>query len=304
MHINVSPTPHPPRIRRVSQHELQSFFPNIRSNRVSSNSTTSIRLSQGSKASRSSLLNRQSLQRGNNSQLSRQNFEPANNRQSNQQNESESEDIKSRSTSSSTSSTSSTISTSSTSSTSTSTSSSTTATTSTTSTTSTSTSTTTSSSTSTTSVTTSTTTTTPNPTIASIDQSNITGTTWKLFTCSYFADISANLTLQFTCTVGHKGDWYLDDISVKDPTSVEMLTNGNLEASPALTGWSTGSGGAISTAEYHSSGHSFDVSDTTAWISQSFATIGGQVYTVTFWLYLNPSPGSSGGDPTVIVTMN
>ncbi|CAF0797595.1 unnamed protein product [Adineta steineri] len=158
--------------------------------------------------------------------------------------------------------------------------------------------------TTTTSVTTSTTTTTQNPIIASIDQNNITATQWTLYTCSYLAPISTNLTLQFTLDVGHKGDWYLDDISVKDPTSVEMLTNGNLEASPALIGWSTGSGGAISTAQSHSSSHSFDVSATSSWIAQSFAAIGGQVYTVTFWLYLNPSPGNSGGNPTVVVTMN
>ncbi|CAF0802141.1 unnamed protein product [Adineta steineri] len=198
------------------------------------------------------------------------------------------------STSSSTSSTTSTISTTSTTSTSTSTSSTS------------STSTTTSSSASTTSVTTSTstTTTTQNPIVNSIDKNNITNNTWTLFTCSYLAAISDNLTLQFTLDVGHKGDWYLDDISVKDPTSVEMLINGDLEASPALIGWSTGSGGAISTAESHSSSHSFDVPTTSAWIAQSFAAIGGQVYTVTFWLYLNPSPGGSGGEPSVVVTMN
>ncbi|CAF4163284.1 unnamed protein product, partial [Adineta steineri] len=158
--------------------------------------------------------------------------------------------------------------------------------------------------TSTTSVTTSTTTTTQNPIIASIDQNNITATQWTLYTCSYLAPISTNLTLQFTFVVGHKGDWYLDDISVKDPTSIEMLTNNNLETNPALTGWGAISGGAISTDESHSPNHSFDVPSGSGSISQSFGAIGGQVYTVTFWLYLNPSPGNSGGNPTVTVAMN
>ncbi|CAF1155195.1 unnamed protein product [Adineta steineri] len=355
MHINVSPTPHPPRIRRVSQHELQSFFPSIRSNRVSSNSTTSIRLSQGSKASRSSLLNRQSLQRGNNSQLSRQSFEPANNRQSNQQNESESEDIKLRrkrsfrrwctavtistllillgaiiatiilllmkpststSTSTSTSSTSSTISTSSTSSTSTSTSStssSTSVTTSTTSSTSTSTSTsstsststTTTSSTSTTSVTTSTTTTmtTQNPELNSLSDNNINDNTWTLFNCTYMSAISGNLTLKFTMTTSNKHDWYLDDISVKDSSSVEMLTNGDFESSPTLTGWNTGSGGTISTTQAHLSSHSFYASSSTS-ISQSFSAISGVIYTISYWVYFDKT--SNGNDPSAAldVTMN
>ncbi|CAF1191296.1 unnamed protein product [Adineta steineri] len=168
-----------------------------------------------------------------------------------------------------------------------------------------STSTSTSSSTSSTSVTTSTsaTTTTQNPIIASISGSNITADQWILITCSYLAAISDNLTLEFTFDIGHHSIWYLDDISVKDPTSVEMLTNGNLEASPALTGWSIVSCGAISTAQSHSSSHSYCVTCDPGSISQSFAAIGGQVYNVTFWIYLYPGPGAPYG-PTVTVTMN
>ncbi|CAF1376623.1 unnamed protein product [Adineta steineri] len=165
------------------------------------------------------------------------------------------------------------------------------------------------STTTTTSVTTSTsaTTTTQNPIFASLSDSSLIADQWILFTRSYLAAISANLSLQFTFAPGNKYNWYLDDISIKDPTSGEMLTNGNLEASPTLTGWSTsGSGGAISSAQSHSSNHSFYATSNTPSISQSFAAIGGQVYNVTFWLYLDDSKatGSSGGTPTVVVTMN
>ncbi|CAF4041212.1 unnamed protein product, partial [Adineta steineri] len=173
------------------------------------------------------------------------------------------------------------------------------------STTSTSTSTSTTSTTTTTSVTTSTTTTmtSQNPKVNSINSKNITDNTWALFTCTYMPAISGSLTLNFTMTVTGRHDWYLDDISVKDPSSVEMLTNGDFESSPTLTGWNTGSGGAISSTQSHSSSYSFYVSSNTVWISQSFSAISGVLYTISFWVYLDQTHNGS-DNPVLDVTMN
>ncbi|CAF4102548.1 unnamed protein product [Adineta steineri] len=208
-------------------------------------------------------------------------------------------------------STSSTSRTSSTSSTSTSTSSSTSSTISTTSTTSitstsTSASTSTTSTTSTTSVTISTTTTmtTQNSKVNSLSNNNITDNTWTLFNCTYMSAISGNLTLKFTMTPSNKHDWYLDDASVKDPSSVEMLTNGDFESSPTLIGWYTGSGGAISSTQSHSPSHSFYASSNSVWISQSFNALSGVIYNVSYWIYFERT--SNGNDPSAVldVTIN
>ncbi len=67
---------------------------------------------------------------------------------------------------------------------------------------------------------------------------------WTQATYSYLATISANLTLTFAFQTNNNDNWYLDDVSVKDPTSVEMLTNNDFESAPLLTGWTTGSTGS------------------------------------------------------------
>ncbi|CAF1251946.1 unnamed protein product [Adineta steineri] len=105
-------------------------------------------------------------------------------------------------------------------------------------------------------------------------------------------------------TPSNKHDWYLDDVSVKDPSSVEMLTNGDFESSPTLTGWNTGSGGAISSTQSHSSSHSFYVSFNSVWISQSFNALSGVIYNVSYWIYFERT--SNGNDPTAVldVTIN
>ncbi|CAF3981197.1 unnamed protein product [Adineta steineri] len=183
------------------------------------------------------------------------------------------------------------------------------------STTSTSTSTSTTSTTSTTSVTTSTTTTmtTQNPKVNSIDTHNISDNAWTLFNCSYMPAISGSLTLNFTMTVTGRHNWYLDDASVKDPSSVEMLTNGDFESSPTLTGWNTGPSGScgstvtISNIYSHSSNHSCygtcSSGSGSAWISQSFSAISGVLYTIRFWVYLDQTHNGS-DSPVLAVTMN
>ncbi|CAF1299212.1 unnamed protein product [Adineta steineri] len=104
-------------------------------------------------------------------------------------------------------------------------------------------------------------------------------------------------------TPSDKHDWYLDDVSVRKSTLVEMLTNGGFESSPTLTGWNTGSGGVISSAQSHSSSHSFYASSSTS-ISQSFSAISGVIYTVSYWVYFDKiSPGND-NNAVLDVTMS
>ncbi|CAF0761977.1 unnamed protein product [Adineta steineri] len=159
---------------------------------------------------------------------------------------------------------------------------------------------------------TTTTTTTQNPIIASLSGTNLSSNTWAPYAYSYLASTSANLTITFTFQGTNKNNWYFDDASVKDPTSVEMLTNGDFETMPSLTGWSIGPSGActsasgLTTSVVHSPSQSFYVKcSSSIWIAQSFAAISGETYNITFWLYMEHSGGNSGTtNPTVIVTMN
>jgi hypothetical protein len=149
-------------------------------------------------------------------------------------------------------------------------------------------------------------TTTQDPQLAYIPDGSLTDNTWTMKTYSYMAVTSTNLTLQFFFQTDNKHDWFVDDISVKDPTSVEMLTNGDFESNPSLTGWASGSCSSIATssAEFHSPNRSCWVpcNGPGPWISQSFSAIGGQVYNVTFWLYLHltGSGGGSGSNPLYV----
>ncbi len=166
--------------------------------------------------------------------------------------------------------------------------------------------------TATTTTATATTTTTQNPQVASLNTTNTSPGTWTQATYSYLPTISANLTLTFGFQTNDKDTWYLDDVSVKDPTSVEMLTNGDFESSPLLTGWTTGSTGSctgqfgISNAQSNSPTHSYyDTCDgQTTWISQSFSAIGGQVYNVTFWYYYYYHNGGNGSPVQFTVNIN
>ncbi|CAF1412283.1 unnamed protein product [Adineta steineri] len=124
-------------------------------------------------------------------------------------------------------------------------------------------------------------------------------------------------------TATNRYGWYLDDGSVKDPLSVEMLTNGNFESNPTLTGWNTGSNGSsgtcvpttanISSTYSHSSSLSYYVGCSSgsgapssygfAWISQSFSALSGAIYTISFWVYLDKIRGGA-DDPVLDVTIN
>ncbi|CAF4055322.1 unnamed protein product [Adineta steineri] len=159
---------------------------------------------------------------------------------------------------------------------------------------------------------TTTTTTTQNPIIASLSGTNLSSNAWAPYAYSYLASTSANLTITFTFQGTNKNNWYFDDASVKDPTLVEMLTNGDFETMPSLTGWSIGPSGActsasgLTTSVVHSPSQSFYVKcSSSIWIAQSFAAISGETYNITFWLYMEHSSDNGGSlNPTVVVTMN
>ncbi len=155
--------------------------------------------------------------------------------------------------------------------------------------------------------------TTQNPLLGSFTSGSITEDSWTMCTYSYLAATSTNRTLKFVFQTGNKHDWYLDDVSVRNSTSMEMMINGNFESTPSLIGWTLGSSGScssnsgISSSYYHSLNQSYHhgCGSTNTWIYQSFAAISGQVYNVTFWVYYDRT-GSGGGTGTdqMNVTMN
>ncbi|UJR19981.1 hypothetical protein I4U23_023115 [Adineta vaga] len=150
-------------------------------------------------------------------------------------------------------------------------------------------------STTTTTTTTLTTVTTQNPSLNNIVPSSLTANSWTLFTYSYQATNSTTLTIKFSFQASVDYKWYVDDVSIKDSSSNEKITNGKLENSPSLTGWTTGYSGVcifnygITSNEYHSSSKSYYSSCITGitWISQSFNVISGQTYNISFWLYMD-----------------
>ena len=102
------------------------------------------------------------------------------------------------------------------------------------------------------------------------------------------------MTLKFAFLASASYAWFLDDVSVRGPDGNNKLTNGNFEASSSLVAWSSGNTGlclfnyGLTTSEYYSPSKSFYSSCGlgSPWISQSLTVIGGQLYNVSFWVYL------------------
>lgn len=103
-------------------------------------------------------------------------------------------------------------------------------------------------------------------------------------------DLKIYLFHEFFCV------WYLDDISIKDSTSTEILINGDFERSPSTIGWTIDYSAAlcslssgISSSRFHSSNKSYyDYCDlATTWIDQSFNVTSGQSYNISFWFYVD-----------------
>ena len=122
-----------------------------------------------------------------------------------------------------------------------------------------------------------------------------------MYTYSYLSATSTNLTLKFIFQTDSKHDLYFDDISVKNSSLVEMITNSDFETSTSPIGWTTGASNScnnfgIASVYWHSYSRAYwyQCNGLSGWIYQSFAGIGGQVYNVTFWLYLRRTASGGG----------
>ncbi|CAF1136085.1 unnamed protein product [Adineta ricciae] len=158
---------------------------------------------------------------------------------------------------------------------------------------------TTSSSTTTTTTTSSSSSTTTTATIQSLQSAQIspgslTIAYWTMYSYSYLATRSTTVTLKFAFLASVSYAWFLDDISVRSSDGNDKLTNGNFEASSSLVAWSSGNTGVclsnygLTTSQYHSSSKSFYSACGlgSPWISQSLTVTSGQLYNVSFWVYL------------------
>ncbi len=92
--------------------------------------------------------------------------------------------------------------------------------------------------------------------------------------------------------------WCLDDISVVDPNGVQLWQDGGFEMSPLTTYYTycnpngASASGAITATCAHSGTYSFyDGSVTYSdYLSQTFTTVVGDTYNISFWLADQSSP--------------
>jgi hypothetical protein len=149
--------------------------------------------------------------------------------------------------------------------------------------------------------------------MGSVNDTSAASGTWVHCNSSYLATISKNLTLQFTFRTNNKCTWYIDDVSVQDPFSTEMLTNGGFENSSLPTGWTTNPGSCstsdfgVSTSQPYGSTRSFcDTCDSQlVSISQSFPAIVNRLYSVSYWYFFICGNGNGSPGPIeMIITMN
>jgi hypothetical protein len=143
-------------------------------------------------------------------------------------------------------------------------------------------------------------TTTQNPQLASFDANSFTSGVWTSCTYLYFATKSATVNLKFSFEASTNDHWCIDDVSIQNPTLTEMLSNGNFESTPSLTGWTSGCspcsfGCALTTSGCHSASNCYcnPCVITTTSLQQSFTVTNGQIYNFTFWLYLKSNGGTS-----------
>jgi hypothetical protein len=86
--------------------------------------------------------------------------------------------------------------------------------------------------------------------------------------------------------------WYLDDVSVTNSSGDQLIVNGGFETG-SVTGWtycnpsSATSPGIVSSSMPHSGSYSYmDGSvGTSDYLSQTFAVVPNNIYSVTFWLH-------------------
>ena len=141
-------------------------------------------------------------------------------------------------------------------------------------------------------------TTTRNPQLDALSDPSIPVNTWTYRSYS-ISSTSTSLTLEYLLTLDNKHEWYLDDVSVKDSASDEMLINGNFE-NATLVGWTTGTcspnppgwsnlRSKSSTRSYRNQCQSQSIT-----LEQVFNSTIGQIYNISFWFYLDRSGSGAG----------
>ena len=85
--------------------------------------------------------------------------------------------------------------------------------------------------------------------------------------------------------------WYLDDVSVKNSSGIQLLSNGDFETGD-LTGWiycnpkNASNSGTVSTDNPNTGWYSYGDGSvgSSDYLSQSFAVRANRTYSVAFWL--------------------
>jgi hypothetical protein len=137
--------------------------------------------------------------------------------------------------------------------------------------------------------------------------------TWQPSRHFYLPIISENVTLNFTFGTNNKCVWYVDDVSVTNQISREMLINHNFDQVSPSAGWVFGAPAKCEskygyTDQVHQSptnSYFHSCAKGTSWLYQTFAVVGGDIYTVEFWYYFICSKNSEPREPAQLtVTIN
>jgi hypothetical protein len=142
---------------------------------------------------------------------------------------------------------------------------------------------------------------------------------WTQYSYNYTAS-STTLTLIFGFTTEPARTYYLDDISVVDvnASNIQLLKNPSFENSTTnLTGWTlwcstscSGTGGKLYTTNncHLSIGTCFGANcpGTSAiiFLGQSFSTIIGHIYTISYWLIASGGGGGANNQNHFYVDVN
>jgi hypothetical protein len=118
---------------------------------------------------------------------------------------------------------------------------------------------------------------------------------WTEYSFNYTAPNIASATLTFALR-DDPAYWYLDDVSVTDSSNNQLLTNGDFELG-SLSGWAycnpsnAPAAGVVSSSIPHTGSYSYQDGSVGAYdyLSQTFAVIPYNTYSVQFWLYATSS---------------
>ncbi|CAF1507006.1 unnamed protein product [Adineta ricciae] len=150
----------------------------------------------------------------------------------------------------------------------------------------------------------------PNSTLGSISDTNTVKNAWTQSSCSYIASASTNVTFKIIVETDNKDQWNIDDISVLDSSSVELLINGNFESNPSDTDWIINKNTCSATETNfdttlsHSANHSYfnKCNGESVILSQSFTVTIGHSYSISLWYYYQTYGSGRGANNPVRIT--